>query len=134
MPTDNYENEVMMPRWDPRDPFGRGAIRKARWEYTQMKRERDALKNELESLYGERGKAVNMLVEALCHEQSVTAELNRRLSVCDEARKSLGEKINTLQKENEDLHQRLSKEICECNNLRVELNELVRRGEVNEGS
>ena len=110
MKSDLYENEVMMPRWELSDPFGRGAIRKARWEYTQMKRERDALKNEIEAIYDERGKAVNMLVEALHHEQSVTVELNRRLAVCDEARKSLGEKLNKAVEEKEDLARRLNRE------------------------
>ena len=107
---DNYENEVLMPRWELSDPFGRGAIRKARWEYAQMKRERDALKNELEAIYDERGKAVNMLVESLHHEQSVSAELKRRLEVCDDARKSLGEKLNKAVEEKGDLHQRLEHE------------------------
>lgn len=121
MPTDIYETEVMMPRWELRDPFGRGAIRKARWEYTQIKRERDALKNELASIYGERGRAVNQLIDALSHEQGVTAELNRRLAVCDEARKSLGEKINALTVENEDLQKRLERERYDCDTLSHEL-------------
>lgn len=107
---DNYETEVMMPRWEVSDPFGRGAIRKARWEYTQMKRERDALKNQLEAVYDERGKAVNMLVEALHHEQAVSAELKRRLEVCDDARKSLGDKLNKATEECADLRRRLQHE------------------------
>lgn len=110
MKSDFYETEVTMPKWELSDPFGRGAIRKARWEYTQMKRERDALKNELEAVFDERGKAVNMLVEALHHEQSVTVELNRRLAVCDEARKSLGDKLNKAVEEKEDLARRLNHE------------------------
>ena len=110
MKCDLYENEITMPRWELSDPFGRGAIRKARWEYTQMKRERDALKNEIEAIYDERGKAVNMLVEALHHEQKLTDELNRRLAVCDEARKSLGEKLNAALEEKEDLARRLNHE------------------------
>ena len=71
-----------------------------------MKRERDALKNEIEAIYDERGKAVNMLVEALHHEQSVTVELNRRLAVCDEARKSLGDKLNAMRSDNISLSTR----------------------------
>lgn len=110
MKSDLYENEVLMPRWELSDPFGRGAIRKARWEYTQMKRERDALKNELESLYGERGKAVNMLIDALYKEQQRVDELTRRLGVCDDARKGLGEKLNKAIEEKGDLSRRLSHE------------------------
>ena len=121
--SDMYETEVLMPRWEISDPFGRGAIRKARWEYAQVRRERDALKNELESLYGERGKAVNLLVDALAHEQGVTAELNRRLAVCDEARRHLGEKINTLDKANSTLSTELA-------NLEDEYNELSRNYEM----
>ena len=110
MKSDVYETEIKMPKWELSDPFGRGAIRKARWEYREIKRERDALKNELEAIYDERGKAVNMLVEALHHEQRVTEELNRRLAVCDEARKSLGEKLNAATAEKEDLTRRLQRE------------------------
>ncbi|MBO5967322.1 MAG: hypothetical protein J6S14_02355 [Clostridia bacterium] len=117
MPTDIYETEVTMPRWELRDPLGRGAVRKARWEYTQMKRERDALRNELEAVYKERGKAVNMMIDALNHEQGVTAELTRRLAVCDEARKSLGEKLNNLQRDNDDLLKRLAREMEDCDTL-----------------
>ena len=75
-----------------------------------MKRERDALKNQLEAVYDERGKAVNMMVEALAHEQAVSAELKRRLEVCDDARKSLGEKLNKATEECADLRQRLQHE------------------------
>lgn len=121
--TDMYDNNVAMPRWELSDPFGRGAIRKARWEYTQVRHERDALKNELEALYGERGKAVNMLIDALYKEQQRSDELTRRLGVCDEARKSLGEKINSLDKANGKLSTELA-------NLEDEYNELSRNYEL----
>lgn len=123
MNCENYDNAVLMPRWELSDPFGRGAIRKARWEYTQVRHERDALKNELEALYGERGKAVNMLIDALYKEQQRSEELTRRLGVCDEARKSLGEKINALDKANGKLSTELA-------NLEDEYNELERNYEM----
>lgn len=121
---ENYDNAVLMPRWEISDPFGRGAIRKARWEYTQVRHERDALKNELESLYGERGKAVNMLIDALYKEQQRSEELTRRLGVCDEARKSLGEKLTKVTEERDDLVRRLQKEHDLYTELRVEYERL----------
>lgn len=105
---DCYDYEVLMPKWELRDFFGRGAIRKARWEYVNMRKRAEALQNEIDALYKEREKAVNLLADALSHEQAVTAELNRRLAVCDEARKNLGEKINSLVTERDALQKDLN--------------------------
>ena len=105
-----YETEVTMPPWEISDPFGRRAIRKARFEFLQVKAERDCLKTKLLGIYEDRDKAVDRLFSAVESQQSMTAELNRRLGVCDEARKSLGEKLKAVTEERDDLQRRLQHE------------------------
>jgi len=95
--------EIPMPRWELTDPFGRNAIKRIRYELKKCLCERDGYKAQVESILTEQGNAVNMLAKALAREQEMTKEYERRLRVCDEARKSLGEKNSKVKAENDSL-------------------------------
>lgn len=88
-----YETDVPMPRWELKDPFGRGAVRKARYEYKRKAAQCESYRVQLEDVLKARRDAVNLLAEELAHEQGVSAELERRLRESERARKSLGEKL-----------------------------------------
>ena len=95
--------EIPMPRWELTDPFGRNAIKSIRYELKKCLCERDGYKAQVESILTEQGDAVNMLAKALAREQEMTREYERRLRVCDEARKSIGEKNSKLKAEIDEL-------------------------------
>lgn len=117
--------EVKMPRWEITDPFGRGAIRKARYEFKRKACECEGYRTQLEEIFSERATAVNKLVEELYHEQKVSAELNRRLAVCDDARKNLGDKINALTEEKYELCRKIDELELELRHER-DLNKSIR--------
>lgn len=111
------EHEIPIPRWDITDPFGRAAIRRARWEYKRKAAECESLHYELESLYADRDGALSKLVDynkTLQEKLDATEKLLRR---SDEGRTALAkdnwglkayicelqEKINEL----EETHERV---------------------------
>ena len=92
--------DVPLPKWELTDPFGRNALKRLRYELKLALSERDEYRTRVEEILAEQGNAVNMMAKALAHEQSAKRELERRLRLCDDARKDLGEKINELIDEN----------------------------------
>ena len=112
-------NDIPMPKWELSDPLGRNALKRFRYELKLARCERDEYRTRVEEILYEQGNAVNMMAKALAHEQSVVRELERRLRVCDEARKNLGEKINELIEENERYRE-------EYDNLAAQHEKLVR--------
>ena len=71
------------------DLFNKGKLQRARWEYKRMQAQRDELRTELEEVYSERAKAVNMMVNALAEEREVSKKLVLALHASDKKRKEL---------------------------------------------
>lgn len=121
--------EFALPRWELSDPFGRNALKGMRYELKRALCDRDSYKARLECVLTEQGNAVNMMANALAHEQALTQELDRRLRVCDEARKSLGEKNNAILSENTALKAKNAELAEELARLRYEYAELTAQHE-----
>lgn len=97
------QTDVPMPRWEITDPFGRAAIRKARWEYLRKAAQCESYRLDLEDTLNKQGEAVKILSEELRKAREKCDELDRRFRYCDDARKSLGEKVTALRIENGSL-------------------------------
>ena len=93
------EHEIPIPRWDITDPFGRAAIRRARWEYKRKAAECESLHYELGSVYADRDCALTKLVEAnnkLQEKLDATEKLLRR---SDDGRVAMATKASNLSKQ-----------------------------------
>lgn len=122
--------DIPMPRWELSDPFGRNAIKGFRYDLKRAMCERDSYREQLETVLDGQGKAVQMLANSLAHEQEVSRELDRRLRVCDEARKSLGEKLTRANDSAESMTNRLAKLRVDYDKLKEEYDELVEQHEL----
>ena len=114
-----------MPKWEISDPFGRGAIRKARYEYLRKAAQCEAYRAQLEDVFCEQRNAVTLLASELAHEQDVTAEQARRLKVSEDARKSLGDKLRIANATIDELTHRLAELSAKYDKLESEHEELT---------
>ena len=103
--------KVEIPKWTPDDPFGRNALKGVCYELKKALCEKDALRVELEETLKCQGRAVDRI------SSSHAKELDRRLQISEEARKSLGDK-------NRALRDDLDKMTGERAKLRIELERL----------
>jgi len=122
--------DIPMPRWELSDPFGRNAIKSIRYDLKRVLCERDSYREQLETVMDGQGKAVQMLANSLAHEQEVSRELDRRLRVCDDARKSLGEKLTRANDSVESMTNRLAKLRVDYDKLKEEYDELAEQHEL----
>ena len=90
------EIDIPIPRWTISDPFGRAAIRRARWEYKRKAAECAGLRAELDELYSRRDDAIEKLTELLRKEKETSAQYARMFRASEEARKSQGAKIQEM--------------------------------------
>lgn len=109
--------KVEIPKWTPDDPFGRNALKGVCYELKKALCEKDALRVELEETLKCQGRAVDRISSSLSAEQIHAKELDRRLQISEEARKSLGDK-------NRALRDDLDKMTGERAKLRIELERL----------
>ena len=87
--------KLIMPRWELSDPFGRGEIRRLSYELRVKSAQLSGMRIELEECYHDRAAVVNKLVEEIQMQRADIEELKRRIKLCDQARKNLGDKLRS---------------------------------------
>ena len=95
------EHEIPIPRWDITDPFGRAAIRRARWEYKRKAAECESLHYELEQMYANRESAMAKLVD-------YNTKLQEKLDATEKILRRSDDGRTALAKENRELRAKLS--------------------------
>lgn len=89
------------------DPFNKKALGSAQRNYRRVLAKCESYRIELEDVYAAREMSQQTLVNALMSATKQNEELVKRLAACDEARKSLGEKLKKAQRQIEDLQDKL---------------------------
>ena len=117
--------QIQQPRFDIRDPFGFGAIRRARYEYKRKAAECAALQAQLDEVYTKRHDAVEALVINAQLIQEKLTETERRLKVSDDIRKRVVKERDDLKRRFEELNSEYAAVSKELSALRAEHAELV---------
>lgn len=121
--------EIPMPRWELSDPFGRAAIKGLRYDLKKALCERDGYRVELEETLNCQGRAVDRLSQSLSAEQARATELDRRLQMSEEARKSLGTKLAAANERASKIENEISYYKAKLELLEGDFNELSKEHE-----
>lgn len=123
------EHEIPIPRWDISDPFGRAAIRRARWEYKRKAAECESLHYELEQIYADRESAMARVTNLLVQTQKRLEDTTALLKRSDDGRTSIAIEKQSLSHRNAVLRDEVSMWKSEFEKLKADYDELEKEHE-----